>query len=252
MDSEVNTLLIIPARLKSSRLAEKLLLKIHGIEVIVWVAKRAIQTKHDAIVAVDDDKLAAVLDQHDIPWIMTSKHHQSGTARATEVQKKIPQYDFYCLVQGDEPLLSVENVETFVEMAIQENAPYVQAVTRFVNQEIPQDKSNVKAVLGSTGELIYASRSLVPFNYNKPINHNHLYQISGLYLFNGSFLNNYASLDKCDLEEYENIEQLRCLFYGIKIKAIVVEHGMHSVDTIEDYEFLTKNTVVRDGKLELK
>ena len=98
-------LIVIPARLKSSRLHEKLLKKIEGQEIVAWTAERVKLTNLDFVVAIDDNKFIDVLEKFKLPWVLTSTAHNSGTSRTGEVSELYPDYDFFCVVQGDEPLV---------------------------------------------------------------------------------------------------------------------------------------------------
>ncbi|MDA9937688.1 3-deoxy-manno-octulosonate cytidylyltransferase [bacterium] len=248
----MRTLIVIPARLSSQRLSEKLLLKIHNLEIICWVAKAVQQTGMDYVIAVDDLKLSHVLGKIKANFIMTKKTHRSGTERLTEVRQLIPNYEYYCMVQGDEPLIGSRDILDFIDLSTAKNHHYVQAVTKFQDGESPIDSSNVKVVLSKTGKILYASRSIIPFNMSGALVDNKMRQISGLYLFKAGFLEQYKSLGEADLETIERIEQLRCLYNEVEIDTVEVNHPMMSIDTLDDYERIASNSIVVDDCLKIK
>ena len=228
------TLIVIPARLRSSRLSEKLLRKIHGTEIIVWVAQRISTLGVKFIIAIDDFKVGEILRDHQLPFILTDKDHISGTSRLSQVAELMPDFDFYCSVQGDEPLINPLEVAKFIEQGEKIAVDYLNAVCKFAKLEEPRDVSNVKAVVSSTGRLIYASRSKIPFSPSEE--KSEYLQICGLYLFSKEFILNYKYLPQSKLEKLEGIEQLRCLDLDITIQTLEIDGEMLSIDTYEDLE----------------
>ena len=234
MECVTNTLIVIPARLKSGRFSEKLIRKIHGREIIVWVAQRISTLGVKYVIAIDDMKIGGILENYQLPFILTDKEHVSGTSRLSQVAELMPDFNFYCSVQGDEPLIDPLEVAKFIEQGEKIAADYLNAVSRFSKFEDPKDAANVKAVVSSTNRLIYASRSLVP--YPKITKKSEYLQICGLYLFSKEFILNYKYLPQSKLESLEKIEQLRCLELDITIQTLEIDGEMLSVDTHEDFK----------------
>lgn len=237
-------LIVIPARLKSSRLYEKLLKKIKGKEIIVWTAERVKLTNLEFVVAIDDSKFINVLKKFELPWVMTSSEHHSGTSRAGEVSELYPDYDYFCIVQGDEPLVDPKTISEFIHTGMKLKEDYVQAITRFGAGENPEDLTNVKAVISITGKMIYASRSMIPLNYNSSdttLSKSDLFQISGLYLFKKSFFKKFKELPLGYLEKSEKIEQLSCIFNELPIHTLEIYEPMMSIDSKEDFDRITEN-----------
>lgn len=228
------TLIVIPARLSSTRLKEKLLKKIHGREIIVWVAQRIATLNIDYIIAIDDMKMANVLERYGLPYILTSNNHISGTSRVSQVAQLKPKYDFYCSVQGDEPLISPAEVFNFIKNGEKSSSDYINAVCKFSQLENPTDESNVKAIVSRSGRLIYASRAKIPFT--KTNDAFGYLQICGLYFFSRKFILEYKNLDVSWLENAEKIEQLRCIEQDIPIDTYEIDGEMLSVDTEEDFK----------------
>jgi 3-deoxy-manno-octulosonate cytidylyltransferase (CMP-KDO synthetase) len=237
-------LIIIPARLKSSRLHEKLLKKINGKEIIAWTAERVKLTNLEFVVAIDDSKFINVLEKFEFPWVMTSIAHHSGTSRAGEVSELYPDYDYFCIVQGDEPLVDPKTISEFIHTGMKLEEDYVQAITRFGTGEDPEDLTNVKAVISITGKMIYASRSMIPLNYNSSdatLKTSDLFQISGLYLFKKPFFKKFKELPLGYLEKSEKIEQLSCIFNELPIQTLEIFEPMMSIDSKEDFDRITEN-----------
>ena len=232
------TLIVIPARLKSKRLPNKLIKKIHGKEIIVWVAQRIATLKLDYIVAIDDMIIGNLLKKYNIPFMFTNQMHLSGTSRVSEVAMKLPQYDFYCCVQGDEPLINPQEVLGFIGIGKKMNVGYVNAVCNFCEIEDPNDIANVKALISEDGRLLRVSRH--PININEIFMEKKIFQICGLYLFSKTFLINYKNLLPSKLEIEEGIEQLRCLEAGIKVQTLEIKGKMLSVDTQDDLKKISK------------
>ena len=232
MERLKKTLIVIPARLNSTRLSNKLIRKIHGREIIVWAAQRISTLGIDFVVAIDDKKIGKILRNYQIPYVLTDKNHVSGTSRVSQVAEIMPDFDYYCSVQGDEPLINPLEVARFIEKGEQIATNYLNAVCKFSKLENPRDTANVKAIVSSTGRLIYASRAIVPFS--DAINKADYLQICGLYLFSKEFILNYKNLPFSKLEKKEKIEQLRCLELDIEVQTLEIDGEMLSVDTPAD------------------
>ncbi len=226
------TLIVIPARLKSKRLPNKLIKKIHNKEIIVWVAQRIATLNLDYIVAIDDIKIGNLLQKYNIPFTLTDPMHLSGTSRVSEIASKLPQYDFYCCVQGDEPLIDPKEVYNFIKHGENINVGYLNAVCKFCEIEDPKDTANVKALIARDGRLLEVSRN--PINIDENLAEKRILQICGLYLFSRKFMANYKKLSPSQSEVKEGIEQLRCLDANVKVQTLEIQGEMLSVDTKND------------------
>ena len=232
------TLIVIPARLKSKRLPNKLIKKIHNKEIIVWVAQRIATLNLDYIVAIDDIKIGNLLQKYNIPFMLTDPMHLSGTSRVSEIASKLPQYDFYCCVQGDEPLINPKEVYDFIKHGKNINVGYLNAVCKFCEIEDPKDTANVKALIAKDGRLLEVSRN--PINIDENLSEKKILQICGLYLFSRDFMANYKKLSPSQTEVKEGIEQLRCLDAGVKVQTLEIQSKMLSVDTPSDFKKISK------------
>lgn len=225
---------VIPARLKSTRLPNKMLLDIGGLPLIVRTAKQASLANYPVLVAYDESALGEVLAAHQIPAIATQPSHENGTERLAEVveAKRFADEDIVVNVQGDEPLLPPELITAVVE-ALQHN-PNAAMATLACPCVAVENPNVVKVVRNLAGEALYFSRAPIPvvrdggdFGFLR-----HL----GIYAYRAKTLRLYRSLSPTPLEQAEKLEQLRFLEHGLTIAVGVVENAPpHGVDTEADW-----------------
>jgi 3-deoxy-manno-octulosonate cytidylyltransferase (CMP-KDO synthetase) len=224
---------VIPARYQSSRLPGKPLKDIHGKPMIYWVAKRVeASVLEEYYVATDDDRIFNTCQEYSIPCIMTSKECINGTERVAEVAAKI-KADYYVNIQGDEPCIDIGAINTFIgSLKKFDNVNFIQAVSKITNSKSVLDDSVVKVAITENNEVLYYSRSPIPYSRGggKPV----YYRCLGLYLYSRDFLHKYSLMESTKLENIEHIEQLRILENRIVINAIEVDDEGISVDTVDD------------------
>ena len=226
---------VIPARYRSSRLPGKPLKDIHGKPMIYWVAKRVKSSNlKEYYVATDDDRIFKTCQKYSIPCVMTSEECLNGTERVAEVATKV-EADYYVNIQGDEPCIDVDAINTFVD-SLQKfsQVDFIQAVSKIVDKKMIFDDSVVKAVIADNNEILYYSRLPVPYLRDEGANKITHYKCLGLYLYSRDFLYKYALMPSTKLEKIECIEQLRILENRIVINAVEVSDRGISVDTIDD------------------
>lgn len=228
-------LIVIPARLKSARLPKKLLLELHGKPLLYWVVKRVLDTRlADLVVATDSLKIQAMCETFGFPVCMTSTECMNGTERVFEVASKFKDnYELFMNVQGDEPLLNVEIIETLMT-SIGTNDHAFKIATSSISSAAPNNPSEVKVAISQGGRVRYASRSLVPFNRDE---YPQFHKIHGVYLYSFATLEKYVESPEGPLEACEKIEQLRCIENDIPLYAVVTPHTLNSVDTQIDFDF---------------
>jgi 3-deoxy-manno-octulosonate cytidylyltransferase (CMP-KDO synthetase) len=225
-----DTLIVIPARLKSTRLPNKPLEKIHGYPMIYWVGKRIKDANIcDYVVATDSVEISDVCKKYDINVVMTSETCKNGSERVAEVAGNSG-YKYYCNVQGDEPLVNVEGVRKFIKEAISFKNTFVQAITHV--QHIKNDITEVKVALDLQDRVRFLSRSPIPFDRNSSGDVN--FKCIGLYLYERDFILKYIKISEGYLEGIECVEQLRCIENDLPIVAIRVNFDSISIDTLED------------------
>jgi 3-deoxy-manno-octulosonate cytidylyltransferase (CMP-KDO synthetase) len=225
---------VIPARLASVRLPEKMLADLDGIPLVAMTATSALSSGafDEVIVATDSEKIVAAVKKAGFKAFLTDPELPSGTARVAEVAGQTDA-DVYVNIQGDEPLIDGEGLRN-VSQAFAD--PRVEMATLSFPL-LPEDEKNpnaVKVVLDANKDAIYFSRSIIPFprNYDKfaPLKH------IGVYGYRRDTLLKLMSLPPCDIEKIESLEQLRALYYGIKIRVLPAAQDSIGVDTHADLE----------------
>ena len=226
---------LIPVRLKSQRLFQKPLLKLSDYPLFVHVYKRAKLSTllDDVIVCCDDEKIFKVAKNYNVKCVLTSKNHRNGTERIYEgYLKNKKKYDFIIDIQGDEPLLNPRHIDQVIKFHIKNANADIILPSLKINRS-KDNKSIVKIVKNNKDQVIYLSRSAVPFYYKKKnfFLEKHLSIIS----FKPESLKTYIKNDMSYLEQIEGIELLRALEIGLKIKSFNLLGDSFSVDVKPDY-----------------
>src|SRR5579859_7888898 len=235
--SSAQVVVVIPARYGSTRLPGKPLVPLAGTPMIQRVydrAKRA-QRVHRVIVATDDDRIVQAVQSFGGEVRMTRADHRTGTERVAEVAAH-ETGDIFVNVQGDEPLLDPVAVDTAVNALLEEPAAAIATVATLIKTPADiMDPNVVKTVLDFDGNGIYFSRAPIPWvrDTGGKIQVRHLKHL-GLYVFQRDALLEYPTLPQGELERIEQLEQLRWLENGWKIRVAEVEHDAVSVDVPED------------------
>jgi len=238
------TAIIVPGRLESTRFPRKLLHKIKGKPLILWVAERLAGEAPEFPLwfAVDHPLLADCLKSSGFRAIMTRVDHASGTDRIAEANRTV-RADCVINVQADEPLVSGSQIRLLAAL-IAGGAPMATLGTPFRRAEDYENPNQVKVVIAqATQRALFFSRAPIPFARDRggrvddawlaehPC-HRHL----GLYAYRASLLETFASLPPGRLEQIEKLEQLRALENGCEIACGVTEDPTIGVDTPEDAE----------------
>jgi len=234
-------IIVIPARYRSSRFKGKPLVKILGREMILRVADicKKIVKKNNLFIATDDDRIAKVVRKNNYNFIFTSTNCLTGTDRVSEVSKKINS-KIYINVQGDEPAINPNDIKKIINGKKKYPNHVVCGFNEIKKDENPKNKNFPKVAISSNNELIYISRSLIPgmkSGYNK---FKYLKQVC-IYAFNKKELKIFGSKSKKSrLEKIEDIEILRCLENGARIKMIRLNGNSHPVDCKSDVKKVEK------------
>ena len=255
--SERNIIAIIPARLSSTRLPNKLLLPAGGKPLILWTVGQAEKARHIArvIVATDSEEILRVVQESGGEAVLTSENHQSGSDRIAEVAETLPGNSIIVNVQGDEPLIHPSTIEKAVEAILSDDT--IQMATtcepfRDIKDVLSSDV--VKVVCDEKGFALYFSRSPVPFPREVVKKYGSLENAlreekdllllyrkhTGLYVYRREFLLEYTKMPPTNLEKTEMLEQLRALENGARIKVVEVAETSIGVDTPEDFERFEK------------
>lgn len=227
---------VIPARLGSTRLSEKVLRLIDGKPMVQHVWERAKQARKlsDLIIACDDARIQECAKQFGGKAILTRQDHPNGSSRVAEIASR-EQADVFINIQGDEPMMHPRGIDQIVEVF--EKNPAMEVATLAVRREDREDYQNpnvVKVICDDKGDALYFSRSPLPhYRDANPENFSYLKHL-GIYGYQKKFLLEFVKWPAGVLENIEKLEQLRILERGFKIRVIETQHDSFSVDTAED------------------
>ncbi|MGI5894061.1 MAG: 3-deoxy-manno-octulosonate cytidylyltransferase [Candidatus Merdivicinus sp.] len=232
----MRTVAIIPARYESSRFRGKPLADICGRPMIWWVCRQVQKSDRiDAVyAATDDERIRQVCQQYQIPCVMTSPNHRTSTERLYEVSRSIPA-DVYLCVNGDEPLIEPSIVEQVIPTD-GKNFFAANLMTKIHHPAEAVDESNIKVVTDEEGYALFFSRSPIP--HPKASLDYDYYKHLGVLAYSPEALRFFAETPKGCLERIEDINELRFLEHGKKLKMIPVEARTLSVDTPKDLEYV--------------
>lgn len=235
-------LVVIPARLGSTRLPRKPLADIGGKPMVIRVAERAQQSlAHSVVVATDSPEIQAACDEHRIECLLTSPDHPTGTDRIAEVAQllKLSADTLIVNVQGDEPLIPPELINQVAQTLADNTACAISTVAVPITDTSEITNPNVvKVVLNKAGEALYFSRASIPFVRDPESAQDvmHLRHL-GIYAYRADFLQAYSRLDPAPPEQAEALEQLRALWNGYRIAVHTASKAPPAgVDTAEDLE----------------
>lgn len=227
-------LVVIPARYKSKRLPGKPLIDIGGLPMIVRTYNQCkkVVSEDKIIVATDSVKIKKVCDQYNINSIITSNKCLTGTDRVAEVAKKID-CNFYINVQGDEPFFNPQDLKKLINEAINNPKQIINGYTEINDKKLFFNPSIPKLVFDKNRYLLYMSRGPIPSN--KKYNFEKGWRQICAYSFPKKMLNIFAKTKtKTPIESIEDIEILRFLEMGFKVKMIKMSNKSLAVDNEDD------------------
>jgi 3-deoxy-manno-octulosonate cytidylyltransferase (CMP-KDO synthetase) len=237
--------IIIPARLDSSRLPKKVLLDLKGKTVIQRVYEQCLKVKNvDGVyIATDSIEIKEVCETFTNNVIITKSTHKSGTDRIGEAVSAID-CDIVINVQGDEPFIEPSLIEALVNSFSNSEISMSSAMSKINNVKDLQNTNVVKVVTDLHNNALFFSRSLIPFPRdvkeisiaNEVIEESQFFRHIGIYGYRKDFLLHFVNLKQSYLEKVEKLEQLRALENGFKIKMIEANSSLIGIDTQEDYE----------------
>lgn len=227
-------MIIIPARLASTRFPNKILADVAGLPMVIRCAKN-LQGVDDIAVACDDESVKALCESHGIKAVITSKAHNSGTDRINEAATLLGlgQNEIIVNVQADEPFLEPSIVEAVKNLiAIEKNEFKMASCYKQIDKHMAENPNMVKVITDKDGYAIYFSRSPMPYDRDGGFfdYKGHL----GIYGFDAKSLKEFCALPSSLLENTEKLEQLRAVEAGCKIKMVGVETKSFGIDTPED------------------
>lgn len=237
---------IIPARYASTRFPGKPLADIGGKTMIRRVYERASEVFTHVVVATDDARIMREVLQFGGSAVMTSALHTSGTDRCAEALSLVEgsgkdlQFDVVVNIQGDEPFISVAQLELLKSSFVREEVDIATLVQPITDASDILNPNCVKALFALNGNAIYFSRSPIPFLRGVPVAEWHekhtFYRHIGLYAYRSSVLQTITRLQPSSLEVAESLEQNRWLENGYVIATSVTSQETIGIDTPEDLQ----------------
>ena len=240
MLSSKDFLILIPARYDSSRLPGKPLLEIDGKSILKRTFDRCneVVESNKIIVLTDDTRILKHCNENKINCELTSRNCKTGTDRIAEYAFN-KNYDFYLNVQGDEPIISPLDIEKMINASVENFGQILNGYAQIVNVDDFINSSVPKLVFDNNYNLMYISRSSIPTDKNLK------FKIGFKQVCIYSFPQNaieffYNNKSKSILESIEDIEILRFIENGFKVKMIQLNDKSFSIDTKGDFIRLTK------------
>ncbi|MFR9620469.1 MAG: 3-deoxy-manno-octulosonate cytidylyltransferase [Rikenellaceae bacterium] len=242
----MRVLAIIPARYASTRFEGKPLALLGDVMVIDRVYRQVKRAIADVVVATDDERIYSAVESFGGEVVMTSTEHKSGTDRCYEAYTKYSAangaYDVVINVQGDEPFIAVEQIESLVGcFERQEGVDIATLVKPFEKSdtiEMLENPNSPKVVVDKSWCALYFSRSVIPYlrgvDRSEWLKCHTFYKHIGMYGFRAEALRAVTSLECSTLELAESLEQLRWLESGYKIGVGVTHQQTIGIDTPED------------------
>ena len=242
----LKTIVVIPARLNSTRLPDKVLLDLNGKTVVQRVYEQCLKAKNIDVVYIatdsEDVKSSCKLFTENI--IMTDETHQSGTDRIAQAVKNID-CDVVINVQGDEPFIEPSLIEKLAG-SFNDDVKMASAMHKIKKVEDLKSTNVVKVTIDKNSNALYFSRSIIPHHrdeWDSLLNHHefipeplNFYRHLGVYGYTKEFLLEYSSMEQSYLERLEKLEQLRVLENGYNIKMIETDYNSIGIDTQKDYD----------------
>lgn len=225
---------VIPARYKSSRFEGKPLCLINGVTMIERTYNRALKSRflNDLLVATDSETIEKFCHSKNIPVLLTSSYCLTGTDRLAEVAQKL-NADLYINIQGDEPVIDYRSIDEIVGEFKKFGDIYsIFNLYKIIDSEEANRETIIKVIVNEKDELLYMSRAVIPFdkNHNAAI---YKKQVC-VYGFTKEVLEVFAKRDKTLNELYEDIEILRFIDMGYRVKMKETKFSSISVDVPSD------------------
>lgn len=229
-------MIIIPARMASTRFPNKVLADIGGLPMVVRTAQQVMHLD-DVVIAADDEKIIEVCKAYGIKAMMTSTTHKSGTDRINECAQllEIADDELVINIQADEPFIEPDVLSALITrlnaIKAQDDDFVMGSCYNAINAEAAEDPNLVKVVMDADHNAIYFSRSQIPYNRSGSATYfGHI----GIYGFTKKSLQEFCNLDDAPIEDIEKLEQLRAIYHGKNISMVKVSSTGFGIDTPED------------------
>jgi 3-deoxy-manno-octulosonate cytidylyltransferase (CMP-KDO synthetase) len=232
---------VIPARYKSSRFPGKPLAKIKGKEMIIWVAEIAEKAvgRDNVYIATENEEIVDVVKGYGYKVVLTSDSCPTGTDRVAEAALEIDA-DIIINIQGDEPMLNPSDITKVIQEKIKHPNHVINCMAYLSAGETVEDKKIPKVITSLTDELIYISRNAIPGT--KTGNGATPKKQVCIYGFNRNELKKFSDMgEKTPLEFEEDIEIIRFIEMGVKVKMVMLNSQSYAVDYPEDINIVERN-----------
>jgi len=232
------TMIIIPARIGSTRFPNKVLIDIAGVPMVIRTAQ-AVESIDRVVIATDSQKVMNVASKYGIKAVMTSSQHHSGTDRIFEASQKLNLADDEIIVnvQGDEPFIETEVVQAVFDLTKRQRSDkeiIMSSCYKNIDSQEADDPNIVKVVTTKEDLALYFSRSKIP--YSRDLDFHEYKGHIGIYGFTKKSLATFCQLSSAPIEDIEKLEQLRALHHGFKISMTQVQTQSFGIDTPNDLE----------------
>jgi 3-deoxy-manno-octulosonate cytidylyltransferase (CMP-KDO synthetase) len=231
---------IIPARFDSTRFPGKPLIDLAGKSMIqrVYEQSKKASSLAEVVVATDDERIFNAVKAFKGNVIMTSSNHKSGTDRCAEVSKKMIGYDAIINIQGDEPLIDPKQINLLASCFNDISTELATLVKKIDSDNELFNQNTPKVIINKNSEAIYFSRQVIPFIKNvepsQYLKTHTFYKHIGIYGYRTTTLGIVSKLKLGHLELSEQLEQLRWLENGYKIKVALTKTESLAIDVPED------------------
>ena len=238
----MKTLVIIPSRLSASRLPGKPLLKINGLSIISHVYKKAQEANiGEVFVAAEDQEIVEDVKKNGGEAILTNNNHKTGTDRIYEAFVKLGRTDIDLIMnlQGDEPLMNIEDIQKLNKHMIQTKRDLGTLAAKINNKKVFENQDIVKVI---TEESLDDTKFPRAINFMRKLNkeNNQAYHHLGIYCYNVEILKRFISFKQSQNEIENRLEQLRALDNNINVNVALAKSSPIGVDTKEDFMAIKK------------
>jgi len=237
----MKTLIIIPSRLSATRLPGKPLLKINGLSIISHVFKKAEEANiGEVIVATEDQEIIDDVKNNGGQAILTEKQHKTGTDRIYEALQKLKKnVDLIMNLQGDEPLMNIEDIRNLNDQMIKNQSQLGTLASKIKDKKLYKNENIVKV---NTKEQLDDQNFPEAMSFLRKISEEgkNIYHHLGIYCYKQETLKNFISYNQSSNEIKDRLEQLRALDNNIKINVALAKSSPIGVDTEEDFLAIKK------------
>lgn len=232
----MNSVIIIPVRLGSTRLSKKPIINLNGLPMMIQVAKRALESKAgEVVIACGDQELVDLAHSHGLNAILTDPALPTGSDRVYQAYKLMNKdFDYVINLQGDMPFIAPHTIKVVCELLNSRPDIDISTAVCPINSEKEVSSPNVvKAVVAQNSNALYFTRAA-----NAPYGQGEHYKHIGIYGFTSQALEKFVNSPRSPLEIRENIEALRALENDMKIAVSIVNDNVVSIDTPDDLKLL--------------